>query len=174
MGWNFALKSLINFARKMGLLGTTPQQNGLTKMMNRIIMERVRCLFSNANYAKHFWVETIMTVAHLINRNPFIAIGMKTIEEMWSGHPPSMENLRLFGCVVYAHVNHGKPQPKALKCMFLGYPQGVKWFKLCCMEKGQPKVLISRDVVFRESKMYSPMRTPVINIKCWYVMRGFN
>ena len=38
--------------------------------------------------------------------------------------------------------------------MFLGYPQGVKGYRLWCMEKGQPQVLISRDVVFRESEIY--------------------
>lgn len=93
---------------------------------------------------------------------------------MWSGHPPGLENLRVFGCVAYAYVNKGKLEPRALKFMFMGYPQGVKGFRLWCMKMGQPRVLINRDVVFRESKMYSPMRTPVINIKCWYVMRGFN
>ena len=40
-----------------------------------------------------------------------------------------------------------------MKCMFLGYPQGVKGYRLWCMEKGQPQVLISKDVVFRESGM---------------------
>lgn len=38
--------------------------------------------------------------------------------------------------------------------MFPGYPEGVKGFRLWCIEKGQPKVLISRDVVFREFEMY--------------------
>lgn len=109
---------------------------------------------SNANCTAQFWAEAVMTVDYLINRCPSTAIGMKTLEELWSGHPPSLENLRVFGCVAYAHINQGKLDPRALKCMFLGYPQGVKGFRLWCMEKGQPRVLISRDVVFRESEMY--------------------
>ena len=63
-------------------------------------------------------------------------------------------NLRVFGCVAYAYIRQGKLEPRALKCMFLGYPQGVNGYKLWCMEKGHPRVLISRDVVFKESKMY--------------------
>jgi len=65
--------------------------------------------------------------------------------------PPSLENLRISGCVAYAHIRQGKLKPRALKCMFLGYPQGVKGFKLWCMEARHPWVIKIRDVVFRET-----------------------
>lgn len=70
---------------------------------------------------------------------------------MWGGHPPSLKILRTFGCVAYAHIRQGKLKPRALKCMFLGYPQGVKGFKLWCMEARHPWVIKIRDVVFRET-----------------------
>ena len=56
--------------------------------------------------------------------------------------------------MAYGHIRQGKLKQRDLKCMFLGYPQGVKGYRLWCMEKVQPQVLISKDVVFRESKMY--------------------
>ena len=74
---------------------------------------------------------------------------------MWSGHPPGLENLRVFGCVAYAYVNKGKLEPRALKFMFMGYPQGVKGFRLWCMKMGQPRVLVSWTVEFNKGSTSS-------------------
>lgn len=39
-------------------------------------------------------------------------------------------NLRMFGCRDNAHVNKGKLDSRAKKCIFLGYQDGVIRFKL--------------------------------------------
>lgn len=49
---------------------------------------------------------------------------------------------------VYAHIRRHKLESKALKCVLLGYPTGVKGYMLWCYEIG--KITISRDVVFKE------------------------
>ena len=74
-------------------------------------------------------------------------------EEVWSGHVPSLDRLKVFGCVAYAHIRQDKLDPRAVKCMFLGYPEGVKGFRLWCLEPGHKKCFISRDVTFNESEM---------------------
>ena len=78
---------------------------------------------------------------------------MKTPKEVWLGHPPSYDRLRVFGCVAYAYIRQDKLEPRTIKCMFLGYPQGVKRYKLWCLEPGHRRYIISRDVVFNESEM---------------------
>lgn len=70
---------------------------------------------------------------------------------MWNGHPSDYSNLRVFGCSAYAYIRQDKLQPRAKKCVFLGYPEGVKGYRLWCVEKGNEKCIISRDVVFNES-----------------------
>lgn len=40
-----------------------------------------------------------------------------------------------------------------MKCVFLGYPEGVKGYKLWCIDMKPPKAIISRDVVFNEAEM---------------------
>ena len=66
---------------------------------------------------------------------------------------PSYSNLKVFGCSVYAHVKQDKLEPRAVKCVFLGYPEGVKAYRLWCLEPGMRKCIISMDVVFNELEM---------------------
>ncbi|KAE8658886.1 Detected protein of unknown function [Hibiscus syriacus] len=86
-------------------------------------------------------------------RCPSIAIGMKTLLEMWYGKPANFNNLKVFGCLACAHIRKDKLEARALRCIFIGYSHGTKDYKLWCMEPGQHKCIISRDVVFDESKM---------------------
>jgi hypothetical protein len=87
----------------------------------------------------------------LINRSPSIAIDKKTPIEVWSGSPADYSQLRVFGCTTYAHVDNGKLEPRAVKCIFLGYQSGVKGYNL--WNPQTEKVVISRNVIFNESAM---------------------
>ncbi|CAH9086651.1 unnamed protein product [Cuscuta europaea] len=69
---------------------------------------------------------------------------------MWSGVKPNISHLRPFGCAAYVHVSQVKLQPKALKCVMLGYPEGVKGYKLLVVQPGADKCIVSRDVTFNE------------------------
>ncbi|KAG8481838.1 hypothetical protein CXB51_027155 [Gossypium anomalum] len=129
----------------------TPQQNSVAERMNRTIIEKVRCMLSNANLPKSFWAEVASTACFLINRSPSVAIEKKTPQEVWSGNPANYSDLKIFGCPAYAHVDNGKLEPRSIKCVFLGYKAGVKGYKLWCLENR--KVVISKDVVFDETAM---------------------
>ena len=55
---------------------------------------------------------------------------------------------------MYAHIKQDKLEPRALKYVFIGYPEGVKCYKLWKLESsGGSKVLISKDVTFDETRM---------------------
>lgn len=66
-------------------------------------------------------------------------------------HKTSYHNLRVFGCAAFAHIEQDKLLPRAKKCIFLGYPDGVKGYKLWGIEKDSKKII--RDVTFNESEM---------------------
>ncbi|GJS99864.1 retrovirus-related pol polyprotein from transposon TNT 1-94 [Tanacetum coccineum] len=140
-------------ARHLTVVGT-PQQNGLAERMNRMLLNKVRCLLIQSGLPDSFWAEATVTAAYLINRSPSTTLENKTPIDLWSGHPANYEMLRIFGCVAYSHVNQGKLKPRAIKCIFLGYPEGVKGYRLWRLDDVKPKIIISKDVVFNESLMY--------------------
>ena len=136
----------------------TPQQNGVAERMNRTLLERARYMISNSGLTLDFWAEAIATACYIVNRSPCASINLKTPEEVWLGTPADYSNLRIFGCTAYMHINEGKLEPRAKKCVFLGYASGVKGYRLWCPDPKSPKFAISRDVVFDESSMLFPRK----------------
>ncbi|KAH9752645.1 hypothetical protein KPL71_014775 [Citrus sinensis] len=157
-GLEYCSKEFEDFSKYKGItrhrtVTYTPQQNGLAERMNRTIIERVRCMLLNANLSKGFWAEAVTTTAYLINRSPSSALGFKTPQELWSGKPQDLSNLRIFGCPAYAHLKQGKLEPRAVKGYFLGYPEGIKGYKIWTLNGKPSRILISRDVTFDEEQM---------------------
>lgn len=87
--------------------------------------------------------EAVSTAYYFINRSPSAIIRFNTLEELWSGQPTSYKHLRIFGCPTYVHVRQGKldakavkvvfvgyPNAKAVKGVFVGYPEDVKSYKV--------------------------------------------
>ena len=56
----------------LACLATYTQKNGAAERMNHIILERVRCMLSNAGlWDKHgLWTEAASAACYLINRSP--------------------------------------------------------------------------------------------------------
>ena len=157
-GGEFCSHEFDDFCREEGIvrhhtIPYTPQQNGVAERMNRTIISRARCMISNAKLNKRFWAEAASTACYLINRSPSIPLDKKTPIEVWSGKPADYSVLRVFGCTAYAHVDNGKLEPRAIKCMFVGYGSGVKGYKLWNPDTG--KFFMSRSVVFNESVMFN-------------------
>jgi len=157
-GGEFCSDAFDDYCRKEGIvrhhtIPYTPQQNGVAERMNRTIISKARCMLSNAHMNKRFWAETANTACYLINRSPSIPLNKKTPSEVWSSTPADYSHLRVFGCTAYAHVDNGKLEPRAIKCLFLGYGSGVKGYKLWNPETR--KTFMSRSVVFNESVMFT-------------------
>ncbi|GJS53995.1 retrovirus-related pol polyprotein from transposon TNT 1-94 [Tanacetum coccineum] len=142
-GLEFCNQEFNNLCKESGIeryltVTGTPQQNGLAERMNRTLLNMVRCLLFSL-------------VCH---RSPSTALEKKKPMNLWSGHAPNYEMLRIFGCGTYSHVNQGKLKPRAIKCIFLGYLGDVKGYRLWRLDDAKPKIIISRDAVFNESLMY--------------------
>jgi len=105
--------------------------------------------------------------SYLVNP-PHISPQLKTPEEIWSGNPVGYSNLKVFDCLAYAHVNHEKLEPKARKCIFLGYSVGVKGYRLWPPDLN--KVIISRDITFNESLLLHLEKEVIVLLPFMQVM----
>jgi hypothetical protein len=111
----------------------TPQQNGVAERMNRMMMEKERCMLSGAGLGQEFWAEAVGTACYLVNKSLSSALDDKTPQEVWTGKEPSLTHLKVFGCDAYVHVpkeNMSKIDKKVEKCIFIGYKDGLKGYKL--------------------------------------------
>lgn len=89
----------------------------------------------------------------MINRTPSNVLNGKTPYELLHGRSPIFEQLRVFGCLCYAHQrprDRDKFATQSRKCLFVGYPFGKKSWRLYDLETNE--FIISQDVVFFEDQ----------------------
>ncbi|KAH9680516.1 hypothetical protein KPL71_026569 [Citrus sinensis] len=132
----------------------TPQQNRVAERMNRTLTERIRAMLKTAGLPNSFWAEAAKIACYIVNRSPSTAIELKTTMEMRTGKPTDYSYLHAFGCPVYVMYNaqeRTKLDAKSRRCIFLGYVDGVKGYRL--WDPTAHKIVISRDVIFIEDQL---------------------
>ena len=84
-----------------------------------------------------YWGDSILTAVFVINRTPSPVIGNKTPFEILTGKVPAYDQMRTYGCLCYGSTSpkgRKKFQPRSKACVLLGYPFGVKGYKLWDLE----------------------------------------
>jgi transposase InsO family protein len=110
----------------------TPQQNGVAERKNRHLMEVERSMMFHTNVTKKFWGDAVMTACYLINRTPTKVLQDVSTFEVLNKTKPSLDHLRVFGCVCFVLVSgdqRNKLDTKSTRCMFIGYSRTQKGYK---------------------------------------------
>jgi hypothetical protein len=109
-------------------------------------------MIADSKLPKSFWAEALSTAVYVRNRSPTKAVSGMTPFECWTGEKPNVDYLGTFGCTAYAHISKDerkKLDPKAKRCMLLGYGNVTKGYRL--YDSISSRVIHSRDVLFEES-----------------------
>lgn len=127
----------------------TPEQNGSAEREMRTIVESARTMIHARDMALKFWAEAVNAAVFVINRTGTSTIANKTPYELWFGKKSKFDHLQPFGSTVFVHVpkeRRRKLDPKAEKCIFVGYDENVKGFRV--WNPATSKIQIVRDVKF--------------------------
>jgi len=95
-----------------------------------------------------------------MNQTPTTTVHGMTPKENFIGKKSDVSHLRVFGCIAYVHIldeKRSKLDPKAEKCIFIGYSLEQKKYR--CFNLSIRKLQVNIDVVFDEMvSWYSPLK----------------
>nr|XP_016492553.1 PREDICTED: uncharacterized protein LOC107812042 [Nicotiana tabacum] len=154
-----------SYMRQHGILHQSscvdiPSQNGVVERKNRHLLETARALLFQMKVPKQFSADAVSTACFLINRMPSSVIdGNMPYSVLFPNKSLFPVEPKVFGSTCYVRdvrPSLTKLDPKAVKCVFLGYSRLQKGYRCYSTELG--KYIVSTDVVFSETTpfFYAP------------------
>ena len=115
-------------------IANTPEQNCVSERLNRTLMEKAGPMVTHVALSKRYWAEAVSTACYIKNRSPSQSLaGHITPYEAWYGRKPDLSDLKVFGCIAYAHIPDGQHRnldDKSQCRRFLGYSKGGRGYRL--------------------------------------------
>jgi len=129
----------------------TPQQNSIVERKHGHILNVARALMIQSHLPKIYWSYSVIHVAHIINMLPTPVLNDFSPHEMLYKTTVDFNQLKVFGSLCYSSTlstNRKKFDPRASKCVFIGFKRGTKGYVLLNIQSRE--IFVSRDVVFYE------------------------
>uniref|UniRef100_A0AAV1UZS8 Polyprotein n=1 Tax=Peronospora matthiolae TaxID=2874970 RepID=A0AAV1UZS8_9STRA len=117
-------------------------------------MEKARSMLHYQGVSMERWAEAVCTAVYLINRSTNTACSNSTPFQLAYDKKPRLDHLRVFGLQKYAHiedVKRKKLDSKSFRCMFRGYAENVKGYRLYDLDN--LKIKTSRSVNLDEREV---------------------
>nr|GEZ64533.1 retrovirus-related Pol polyprotein from transposon TNT 1-94 [Tanacetum cinerariifolium] len=154
----FRNKELNDFCSKKGIKrefsnAKTPQQNGVAKRRNRLLIEAARTMLADAKLPVTFWAEAVNTACYVQNRVLVNKAHNKSPYELFNGRTPAIGFLKPFGfhvMILNTLDNLGKFEAKGDEGYFLRYSMSSKAFRV--FNKRTKRVEENLHIEFLENK----------------------
>jgi hypothetical protein len=88
-------------------------------------------LLKSMGVPAEFWGEAVSTTVYLLNRAPTKSVISKTLYEAYYDRKPSIDHLRVFGCVAHVKVvtlHLSKLTDRSKQMVFIGYDMNTKGY----------------------------------------------
>ena len=95
-------------------------------------------MLESKKLAANLWVEAMNAATYIQNRVSHSSMKGKTPFEAYFRHKPDVSNLWVFGSTTWAQIPLDKRrdlQPQSIECLFIGYTDETKGFKLLDIKK---------------------------------------
>ncbi len=126
-----------NFLKEKGIVHcktppNTPQRNGKSERLNKIIFDLARAMLKERQLPRHFWGEAVLYAVYILNRLPKNN-NDETRHQMLLGKKPTLEKTLEFGLPVYFHnadPHIKKLHDRSFEGMFLGFWEDDHTYKI--------------------------------------------
>ena len=100
----------------------------MAERKNRTLADIARAMMTEKNMLLYYWDEAVNTTNYILNRCITFGVHVVTLEERFYGRKPSLEYLKVFGCLAYVHVHLKKASliQRLKKNSFCGIFRGAK------------------------------------------------
>ena len=162
-GMEFDNNKVCQMTQKIGLKHSftvpyTPQQNGVAKRDNRILVEMARSWLEAKNLPKFLWCEAVITAAYTLNRTAPTKVKGKAPIKLFFKKESKIDHLKIFGTKCFVWIpgqKRKKLDGKSMEGIMVGYSD-------CGYRIYVPKtraVHICLDVKFEDEKLLLAVQT---------------
>lgn len=134
----------------------TPQQNGIAERKNRTLKEMMNAMLISSGLPDQMWGEAVLSACYILNKVPHKRIPV-TPYELWKGHSPNLNYLRVWGCLAKVGLPSFKKNnigPKTVDAVFIGYASNSAAYRCLTFKPDSlqfDSITESRDVEFFEN-----------------------
>jgi len=117
-------------------------------------MESACCLLEDLQIKQEFWGYAVLTAGHIHNRLPSQSDNNTSVIKFWTGKPPSIGHLWVFGSTVWVHIlkeTGRKLDSVLIKGILVGYEEEASWKVYLVYDTQAKQALVSRDVISNKS-----------------------